>query len=81
MRFLTAQMWNSYRSGFATARPSPADYPSTGFPFTGMGWTYDWSNATNHIGISEFVVKRDAMLTVVGTKTPAEFCAPSGPAK
>jgi hypothetical protein len=81
LHFVTAQMWNSYRVGFPTRRGSPTDYPSTGFPFTGMGWTYDWSNAPNHIGISEFVVKRDALISVVGTKTPAEFCAAPGSTK
>jgi hypothetical protein len=65
MQFFTAQIWKSYRSGFGS---------SDGYPFTGMGWTYDWSNVPDHIGVSEFVVKRDATIAITGTKTPAEFC-------
>lgn len=73
--FLTAQMWNSYRVGFAATRKSAGDYPFTGYPFTGMGWSYDWSNVPNHIGVSEFVVRRKATISVANTKTPFEFCA------
>jgi hypothetical protein len=81
LQFVTAQMWNSYRVGFTDDRPSAAGAPAWGYPFTGMGWSYDWSNVPGHKGISEFVVKRDAAITVSGTpKTPAEFCAAT-PAK
>ncbi len=60
VEFVTRQMWSSYRPD--------------GYPFTGMGWTYDWSNVPNHVGVSEFIVRRGAEITVIGTKTPAEFC-------
>jgi hypothetical protein len=73
--FLTAQIWNSYRVGFTATRKSAGDYPFTGYPFTGMGWSYDWSNVPNHIGVSEFVVRRKATVSVASTKTPSEFCA------
>lgn len=77
MRFLTSQMWNSYRAGFLVQRASADDYPGTGYPFTGMGWSFDWSDVPNHLGVSEFVVERDAQVSVVGSpQTPAAFCAP-----
>jgi len=74
MQFLAAQMWRSYRSGFSS---------SPGYPFTGMGWTYDWSNPEHPVGVSEFVVRRDAAITVVDarTQTPAQFCAAGGQAQ
>jgi hypothetical protein len=76
LRFFTQQMWSSYRLGFPRSTGSPSDYPSSGYPFTGMGWTYDWGNSSPaHVGVTEFVVKRDAAITVVETKSPAEFCA------
>ena len=76
LRFVTDQMLNSYQVGFARKqKTSPSDYPYEGFPFTGMGWTYNWSKSSpNHVGVSEFVIKRDAVISVVGTKTAAEFC-------
>lgn len=75
LRLVTEQMWNSYRMGFAHDSREPGDYPYTGFPFTGMGWSYDWSSKSpNHFGVSEFVIKRDAPIKIVSEKTPADFC-------
>jgi hypothetical protein len=75
LRFVTDQMWDSYRKGFRDDRRSPSDYPYTGFPFTGMGWTYNWgSSSGDPFGVSEFVVKRGAEIKVVGEKSPADFC-------
>jgi len=75
LRLVTEQMWNSYRIGFARESRGTADYPYTGFPFTGMGWSYDWSSKSpNHFGVSEFVIKRDAPIKIVSEKTPADFC-------
>jgi hypothetical protein len=76
MRFVTNQMWQSYRVDFYRNPPSDKDYPFTGYPFTGMGWTYDWSaSSRDHYGVSEFVIKGDAAIKVVNQKSPAEFCA------
>jgi len=74
--FLTAQMWNTYRHAFPTGKLKTGDYPFSGYPFTGMGWTYDWSGVPNHIGVSEFVIKRTVAVTIISEKPPAEFCAP-----
>jgi hypothetical protein len=79
LRFMTQQMWDSYRIGFLDDRRLPLDYPYKGFPFTGMGWTYNWgSSSPDHFGVSEFVVKRDAVIRIVGEKSPANFCAKAG---
>jgi hypothetical protein len=53
--FVFNQMWTSYMIG--------VDGP--GYPFTGMGWTYDWSPqaAPGHIGVSEYVVHAGATVT------------------
>lgn len=65
LRFVAKQMWNSYRM----------DFGDPGYPFTGMGWTYNWdSSSPDHFGVSEFVVKRDADIKIVGEKLPADFC-------
>ncbi|MGO4128627.1 hypothetical protein AB4Z01_29835 [Inquilinus sp. YAF38] len=63
--FVFGQMWNSY----------VADFPTPGYPFTGMGWTYNWSPASkDHTGISEYVVKRGAPVSDIRVFTPSEFC-------
>ena len=76
LRFGTKQMWDTYRTGFRREASSPSDYPYTGYPFTGMGWTYDWGTAAQgHFGVTEFVVRRDAVIKIVGENSPAVFCA------
>jgi len=66
--FVFGQMWNSYRSGFDGR---------AGYPFTGMGWTYDWDPASpTHVGVSEYVVRGGTPVTDVTRVEPAAFCAP-----
>ncbi|MFD2235124.1 hypothetical protein [Phaeospirillum tilakii] len=73
--FLASQVWDSHRQGFARTGAVSGAYPYGGFPFTGMGWTYDWSPANpSHVGVAEFVVPRDAAVTTVGVTSPADFC-------
>ena len=67
MQFFTAQMWKSYRSGFGS---------SQGYPFMGLGWTYDWSNVPDHVLVSEFVAKRNAAITSKGSKRPPSSAPP-----
>jgi hypothetical protein len=66
-RFVFSQAVSSYRDAFA----------APGYPFTGMGWSYNWSpDSPLHRRISEYVVKpgEPAVSNVVWT-TPGEFCA------
>ena len=63
--FVFAQMWSSFNVGF----------PSPGYPFTGMGWTYNWNpDSEDHYGISEYVVKQGAKVHKVRNLTPQQFC-------
>lgn len=63
--FVFAQMWTSFNVAF----------PSPGYPFTGMGWTYNWDpKAKDPYGISEYVVKAGAKVHKVRALTPKEFC-------
>jgi len=63
--FAARQMWTSYRVGF----------PRAGYPFTGLGWSYNWDPTTDlRVGISEFVVRKGAKVKVDGPITAAAFC-------
>jgi hypothetical protein len=63
--FVLEQMMDSYRIGF----------PSPGYPFTGMGWSYDCDpDSTTHQGVSEYVTKPGAAITDIASTTPAAFC-------
>ena len=64
--FVLKQMMDSYRSGFT----------SPGYPFTAMGWSYDWDpSSPTHQGVSEYVVKPGAVISRVTSVDPATFCA------
>jgi hypothetical protein len=77
LRFVANQMWNSYRTGFLRQNATALDYPYSGFPFTGMGWTYNWSpQSATHFGISEFVVLAHTQLDISDPMKPEDFCAP-----
>jgi hypothetical protein len=63
--FVLKQMMDSYRSGFT----------SPGYPFTAMGWSYDWDpDSPTHQGVSEYVVKPGAVVSKVTSVDPATFC-------
>ncbi len=38
-------------------------YPKR-YPWTRLGYTYDWGSETSEIGLSEFVIKKNAQITV-----------------
>ena len=61
--FVLAQMMSSYRT-------------SNGFPFTAMGWSYNWDPAAKTpMGVSEYVLRRRAVVRGATWVSPAQFCA------
>ncbi|MFI0433861.1 MAG: hypothetical protein ACH36H_12060 [Candidatus Nanopelagicales bacterium] len=52
--------------------------PANPYPWTRMGYTYDWGDPANKVGASEFVVRQGTTVDVVADQTPAEYCAPVG---
>ena len=43
------------------------------FPWTRLGYTYDWGNSTSEIGLSEFVIKNNSQVTVFKVYDNATF--------
>jgi len=74
-QFLLQQWWSSHR-----ATVEQGHDPELGYPWTGMGWTYDWDpGSKTHRGVSEFVVKKSAVASNVRTVDPASFCGHPNP--
>jgi hypothetical protein len=44
-----------------------------GYPFTGLGYTYDWGNSNTDIGASEFIVKAGATVTIHDNKSTSDY--------
>jgi len=63
--FVLKQIMDSYRNGFK----------GPGYPFTAMGWSYDWDpQSPTHQGVSEYVVKPGAAIANVVSVDPETFC-------
>jgi hypothetical protein len=48
-------------------------YCLLGYPWTQLGYTYDWGNPRSEIGLSEFVVKKGANVKVESVRTTESY--------
>nr|WP_290223965.1 hypothetical protein [Trichocoleus desertorum] len=79
-----AAIATSYQEWFSAQFASR--YPTTGksYPWTQLGYTYDWGNPADwqrlepnhpaHVGLSEFVIRQGALVTVHSTQPAEEYC-------
>jgi hypothetical protein len=49
------------------------DYTSGGYPWTRLGYTYDWGNPDTDRGLSEFIVTQGAVVRVKAIYTSADY--------
>ena len=49
-------------------------YGDNGYPWTRLGYTYDWGNAHDHVGLSEFVIRPGATVEVHTVATTEDYC-------
>ena len=49
-------------------------YGAQGYPWTRLGYTYDWGNAKNHVGLSEFVIVQGAAVKINAIAPTFEYC-------
>jgi hypothetical protein len=47
-----------------------------GYPWTHLGYTYDWAPGADRYGASEYVIRPGAVVVVVQSTTPEEYCKP-----
>lgn len=52
-----------------------ASYGEDGYPWTRLGYTYDWSGEGSEVGLSEFVIAAGSEVIVNGVFSVAEYCA------
>ena len=43
------------------------------YPWTRLGYTYDWGNSGSHVGLSEFVLKQNATVTVKSVTPTVDY--------
>lgn len=47
-------------------------YPMT-YPWTRLGYTYDWGDTASHVGLSEFVIKQNSTVTVKSVTPTTQY--------
>lgn len=50
------------------------EFRRLGYPWTRLGYTYNWAPGAPRYGASEYVVRRGTHVVVTGTPTIAEYC-------
>ena len=64
-----------YRNWFNDLRSTQYTWPWA-MPWTRLGYTYDWGDQTDHIGMSEFIIRGDATVRIHSmTPTAAYFAS------
>lgn len=59
------------------AHQSSMSYQSgSGFPWTRLGYTYNWKAGANEVGVAEFVIKKGAEVLPLNATETAAYCAP-----
>jgi len=51
-----------------------SSYGKNGYPWTRLGYTYDWGNPESEIGLSEFVIRAGASITIYSTSLTGTYC-------
>ena len=69
-RWFAAQMASSYQ------QPNDAPSPSSpvGYPWTRLGYTYDWNPKTSKVGPAELIARKDAFVNVLEITPTFDYC-------
>ena len=55
-----------------------SSYTDTGYPWTRLGYTYDWGVGADEHGASEFLVPKGTEVLIEAVHDAASYCAPGG---
>ncbi len=67
-----ADVSDAHRAWIENLRAS--SYGDPGYPWTQLGYTYDWAADSGEVGLSEFVVSKGSEVIVEGVASIAEYC-------
>lgn len=71
MRWFANQMLSSYVISESYLIP-------VGYPWTRLGYTYDWKPGANKYGASEYVIRKDSTVTVTEIVPYKKYCGQAG---
>ena len=49
-------------------------YGPNGYPWTRLGYTYDWGNPQSHVGLSEFVIREGSEIKIHRIYSTGDYC-------
>ena len=49
-------------------------YGQDGYPWTRLGYTYDWGNPDSEVGLSEFVIENGSIIEIKGSYSLRDYC-------
>jgi len=52
-------------------------YGENGYPWTRLGYTYDWGNPDGEVGLSEFVIRAGASVEIHSVTETQDYCNPN----
>ncbi|MCZ6643401.1 MAG: hypothetical protein O7F71_17655 [Gammaproteobacteria bacterium] len=64
---------SAHKAWFAVHATTSYQFPK-GFPWTRLGYTYNWKHGESEVGPAEFVVRKGATVQVVSVRTTEEYC-------
>ena len=67
---------DAYRKWFSDLQAGSYD-PEKGYPWTRLGYTYDWSPETNKFGLSEFIAREGSIVWIESSQPSDTYCAAS----
>lgn len=74
-RFASEQDYEFHRDWFNLQMSLQAyDDPTKGYPWTRLGYTYDWGNPDSEVGLSEFVIAAGSTVTIADVSTNEIYC-------
>lgn len=62
----------SHKTWFRRMRASM--YGPDGYPWTRLGYTYDWNPTSDEVGLSEFVIRPEATVEIEAITATAAYC-------
>jgi len=67
----------AYRSWFAGQTATAYQAPN-GYPWTRLGYTYNWRPGANEVGVQEYVIRQGATARVVSVSDTPSYCRVEG---
>ena len=76
-RFASQQDYEFHRDWY-NLQLSIDDYdnPAKGYPWTRLGYTYDWGNPDSEVGLSEFVITAGSTIKIENVYETTAYCMP-----